>query len=411
MSELWMGIIFLLIVAAGFLAIPYMVNLRRGDLVRESANVDIYKSQLADLDADKAAQRISEQDYESLSQEIKRNLLIDTEKQKTATNHEGGRWIISVMAVCMLISSVALYDRLGAENEVAIAELLTKSAGQGYNKEDAQNLLDRLMIQSSKTPEDVEVWYLIGRLNFDLGNYYESVLGFNGVLQYLPPEAKQDQAVAMAQLAQAQFFANGRKLDKATESLLLDALEINPVDNTSLGLLGVASYDRGEYLNAVRYWTRLLGLMPPNNPNAVAIQGGLNKAKSQLTATELASFEQEQAAKIKASIQVTVNIADEIKTKLPSNADLFVLAKAEQGPPMPLAVQRLSVSEWPITVTLDDSMAMMESLRMSQFENIIITARISKSGMGNAAEGDLQGSSTVISSGTKHISININKEI
>jgi cytochrome c-type biogenesis protein CcmH len=416
--ELWMGVALLLLIAAGFLAIPYLINLRRGSLLRESTNVTIYKSQLADLEADKQAQRVSDEDYQSLSQEIKRNLLADTDKQnkqKQDTDHEGGRWIVFVMAACVLVSSIALYGNLGAENEVAIAELLKKSESQGYSKNDAEELLERLMVETTKTPEDVEVWYLIGRLNFDLGNYNEAVLGFNGVLQYLPKDAKQDQAVAMAQLAQAQFFANGRKLDKATQSLLKDALEINPKDNTSLGLLGVASYDRGDYLNAVKYWTRLMALMPPNNPNARAIKGGLDKAKSQLTKAQLAGFEQEQLkiqeAKIKSRIQVTVNISDKMKGKLPKNADLFVLAKADQGPPMPLAVQRLTVSKWPITVTLDDSMAMMESLRMSQFKNIIITARISKSGVGNAKPGDLEGGSTVMSSTAKNVSISINKEL
>jgi cytochrome c-type biogenesis protein CcmH len=414
MFELWIGIAILLVIAAGFLAIPYLMHVRKGTLVRESINVEIYKSQLADLQTDKDNQKCSEQEFEALSQEIKRNLLTDTEKQETKkqnTDHQGGRWIVFVMAAFVLVSSILLYQRLGAENEVAIAQLLNKSEQQGYSKDDAEKLLERLTAQSIKAPEDVEVWFLIGRLNFDLSNYYEAVLAYNNVLQHLPDEAKQDKVVAMGQLAQSQFFANGRKLDKATESLLIDALKINPVDNTSLGLLGIASYDRGEYLNAVRYWTRLIALIPPNNPNAAAIMGGLNKAKTQLTKDELVSFELEQAAKIKSSIQVTVDISDEMKAKLPTEADLFVLAKAQHGPPMPLAVQRLTVSQWPITVTLDDSMAMMEALRMSQFETIIITARISKSGMGNAAEGDLEGKSVAMSSSAKQVSISIDSEI
>jgi cytochrome c-type biogenesis protein CcmH len=414
MFELWIGVAVLLVIAIGFLAIPYLINLRGGSLVRENINVEIYKSQLADLETEKENERVSDEDFAALTQEIKRNLLTDTEKQeaiKQKTDHEGGRWIVVVLAVIVFAGSILLYDKLGAENEVAIALLLNKNDQQGYSKEDAQKLLERLTVQSIKTPEDVEIWFLVGRLNFDLGNYYEAVLGYNNALQYLPDEAKQDQAVAMAQLAQAQFFANGRKLDKATESLLIDALKINPIDNTSLGLLGVASYERGEYLSAVRYWTRLMALMPPNNPNAIAIKGGLDKAKSQLTSAELETFESEQLLKIKSSIQVTVDISDEMKAKLPTQADLFVLAKAEQGPPMPLAVQRLTVSQWPITVTLDDSMAMMESLRMSQFERIIITARISKSGMGNSAEGDLEGNSVAMSSSAKQVSISIDLEV
>lgn len=411
MTELWIGIGLLTLIAIGFLAIPYVINVRRGDLVREHTNVEIYKSQLADLEADKTAERIGDEEYESLSQEIKRNLLIDTEKQTVATDHEGGRGIIAVLALVMVISSVVLYNNLGAENELAIAGLLKKSAGQGYTQEDATALLERLVIQTEKTPEDVEVWYLIGRLNFDLKNYDDAVMGFSNVIQHLPEDAEEDKAVALAQLAQAMFFANDRKLDAATESLLQDALKINPRDNTSLGLLGVASYDRGDFMNAVRYWTRLLRLLPPNNPNAMAIQGGLDKAKSELTAEQVTVLADEAKAAIKSSIQVTVDIDESMKAKLPNNADLFVLAKAEQGPPMPLAVQRLTVSSWPVTVTLDDSMAMMDTLRMSEFENIIITARISKSGVGNAKAGDLQGHSAVIRSNSRQTNVLIAEEI
>ena len=411
MTEMWIGFAVLLVIAVGFLMIPFVIKLRGGDLVRESTNVEIYKAQLADLEADKQAEKIGPDEYDSLSQEIKRNLLIDTDKNVAPTDHDGGRWIIGIMAVVLIGSSILLYNKLGAENELAIAGLLKKSAGQGYSKDDAKDLLDRLIVQTEKTPEDVEVWYLIGRLNFDLEKYDAAVLGFSKVIEHLPADAQDDQAVALAQLAQAQFFANDRKLDKATESLLLQALEINPRDNTSLGLLGVASYDRAEYLNAVRYWTRLLALIPPNNPNAQAIQGGLYKAMGLLTKDQLATFNKEQADKIKSSIQVTVDISDDMKSKLPKNADLFVLAKAEQGPPMPLAVQRLNVADWPITVTLDDSMAMMETLRMSEFQNIIITARISKSGVGNATAGDLQGVSTVISSKAKSVKIVIAEEL
>ena len=78
---------------------------------------------------------------------------------------------------------------------------------------------------------------------------------------------------------------------------------------------------------------------------------------------------------------------------------------------MPLAVKRLSVKQWPITVTLDDSMAMMDSLRMSNFDNIIITARISKNGVGNAKAGDLEGKSLTVSSSINKITININQEL
>lgn len=411
MSDIWIGASVLILIAIAFIFIPYVFVMRRGDLVREKANVDIYKNQLHDLEQEKAYGRINDADYESLVAEVKRNLLLDTEQQKNTTNHEGGKWLMPVMAVVLVFSSVLLYKQLGAENEVEIASALKRSFQAGFEKEDAVELLERLNVQIEETPKDVEVWYLIGRLNFDMGNFNQAVVGFTGVLQHLAPEATQDKAVALAQLAQAQFFANGRKLDKATESLLQDALAINPRDNTSLGLLGVAAYEAENYLAAVGYWNRLLKLMDPRNPNTSAIKNGIEKAKSLLTPKQLAQLEKEMADSIKARISITVDVADNLKAKLPKNADLFVLAKAKSGPPMPLAVQRLTVDTWPVTVMLDDSMAMMDSLRLSEFDQIVITARISKSGVGNAKAGDLEGHSDAVSSGTAKLSVKITDEL
>jgi len=411
MSDIWMGASVLMLIAIGFVFIPYMVVMRRGDLVRESANVDIYKNQLHDLEQEKEYGRITEETYNSLVAEVKRNLLLDTEKQKNTTNHEGGKWIMPVMAVSIVISSVLLYNQLGSENEVEIASALKRSFQAGFEKQDALDLLERLDEQVEKTPKDVELWYLIGRLNFDVGNFNQAVVGFTGVLQNLAPEATQDKGVALAQLAQAQFFANGRKLDKATESLLQDALAINPRDNTSLGLLGVAAYESENYLAAVGYWQRLLKLMNPNNPNTSAITNGITKAKSLLSPEQLAQLEKEIADSIKARISITVDIADHLKAKLPKDADLFVLAKAQSGPPMPLAVQRLNVQTWPVTVMLDDSMAMMDSLRLSEFDNVVITARISKSGVGNAKAGDLEGNSGAVSSSISKVGVIISQEL
>jgi len=411
MMNLWLGMALLIVVAIVLLAIPFFVKLRRGDLVRESANIEIYKSQLQDLENEKANGAISEDEYQELSAEIKRNLLLDTERSGNDTNHEGGKWIIGVSAVFVLVFSVVLYQHLGAENELAISELLEKTAKPDYKQEDAAALLERLYVQTEKTPEDVELWYMVGRIHFDMGQYDKAVNGFSQVIQKLPEDAKQDQAVAMAQLAQAQFFADDRKLNKATESMLQDVIAISPKNDTALGLLGVAAYDSGRFLDAVRYWYRLLRLLPPGSPNAQAIMGGLERARTQLTPEQAAAFKAELEAAIKARISITIDLDDSIKSQVPLDSDLFVLAKAEQGPPMPLAVQRLSVNNWPVTVVLDDSMAMMEDLRLSAFDNVVITARISKNGTGNAQPGDLQGQTGVVKSSITNANIVISEEL
>ncbi|MEY8203485.1 MAG: c-type cytochrome biogenesis protein CcmI [Bermanella sp.] len=412
MSMLWLSVGVLLAVALVFIFIPFIWRLSRGELIREQSNVDIYKSQLAELEIEKNAGRVSAGDYDALLVETKRNLLTDT--KRTGENNESetsGRWLAPVLAVALISSSVLLYGHLGYENEVAIGDLLQRSNSAGFSGEDSQELLARLDRKTQKTPLDVESWYLLGRIQFEMGNYKEAVKGFNGVLINLPSDAKDDQAVAMAQLAQAQFFAAGRTLSSATKSLLEATLAINPQETTALGLLGVAAFDKEDFMTAIKYWQQLLALMPAANPNALAIQEGINKAMEQLSPSQQAILQKEEAAKPSASIIVTVDLAPSIRALVPAQADLFILAKAQDGPAMPLAVKRLTNAKWPLTVVLDDSMAMMPALKMSNFEKIIITARISKSGVGNAKPGDIQGDSGVIAVSVKKTQVLIDEVI
>jgi cytochrome c-type biogenesis protein CcmH len=57
---------------------------------------------------------------------------------------------------------------------------------------------------------------------------------------------------------------------------------------------------------------------------------------------------------------------------------------------MPLAIQRLKASQVPTTVTLDDSMGMMPSMTLSKFAEVVVGARVSKSGNAMPESGDLE---------------------
>jgi cytochrome c-type biogenesis protein CcmH len=111
------------------------------------------------------------------------------------------------------------------------------------------------------------------------------------------------------------------------------------------------------------------------------------------------------------SVSGQVNIQPELTSKLTPSDTLFIYARASTGPKMPLAILRLKASDLPATFTLTDDMAMMPTMKMSSFPEIVIEARISKSGQAVPSSGDLQGFSNPVKLGSNNIVIMIDKQI
>ncbi len=92
-----------------------------------------------------------------------------------------------------------------------------------------------------------------------------------------------------------------------------------------------------------------------------------------------------------ASVEVNVSLSPELQKSVNPGDTVFIYAQALSGPKMPLAIVRKQVSDLPITVTLNDTMAMMPKMKLSNFDQVKLLARISKSGNAMSQAGDLLG--------------------
>jgi cytochrome c-type biogenesis protein CcmH len=90
-------------------------------------------------------------------------------------------------------------------------------------------------------------------------------------------------------------------------------------------------------------------------------------------------------------VNIQVSLAPELLKQSSPEDTLFVYAQATSGPQMPLAIVRKQVKELPLTVSLDDSLAMTPAMKLSNFANVKLLARISKSGNAMKQTGDLIG--------------------
>ena len=118
------------------------------------------------------------------------------------------------------------------------------------------------------------------------------------------------------------------------------------------------------------------------------------------------------AANAPVEIDGTVTIEQRLAARVDRNATLFIYAKAVDAPGPPLAVMRTTAGSWPVTFHLDDSMAMVPSRKLSQFDKVVIEARISHTGQATPASGDLYVTSDVLRpTAGKKLTLVINREI
>ena len=200
----------------------------------------------------------------------------------------------------------------------------------------------------------------------------------------------------LGQWAQALYFAGDKQWTAQLQALTDEALKADPAEVTSLGLLGIAAYESGQFQKAIGHWQQLVAVLPAEDPSRQAIQGGIERAQEQLGEPATQS-----TPATSPGLTVRVELDPALQGKVQPGDAVFVFARAVSGPPMPLAVKRLSVADLPAEVSLSDSDAMMPQLKISGFEQVQLVARISRSG--NATAGEWIGSSQPLASKTTEL--------
>ena len=185
-------------------------------------------------------------------------------------------------------------------------------------------------------------------------------------------------AQLLADFADVLGMARGQSLRGEPEMLVQRALQIDPANLKALALAGTAAFDRRDFAAAAAYWQRMLPLVAADSEDARVIKENVGEALK-------------LAAAGGRSLRGKLEISQELKDQLRPDDTVFLFARAEKGPPMPLAAVKLSGRDLPLEFSLDDSMAMAPELSLSKFPRVVVVARVSRSGRPAAQAGDLQG--------------------
>lgn len=395
MTDFWIAAGALLLVALAFLLLPILRGRRaQTEEDRTALNVALYEERLAELTAQNVAGTLSDEQLEAGRADAARELLEDTEGSDTPRLAKLGRSVPLIAALLVPLVGYGLYMHWGAIDKVQMARQFTD---QPRTVEEMTAHLEQAV---KEQPDSTEAWYFLGRTYMNQERPADAAKAFQRVVDIAGRQPE-----LLGQLAQALYFARDRQWSDELQTLTDEALQGDPQELTSLGLLGIAAYEEERYQDAVRFWELLVAALPEEDPSREAIRGGIERARQQIDGGSASAQEDSAAETAGVTLQVEVDLASEVAQAVSPQDTVFVFARAVSGPPVPLAAKRLTVADLPATITLGDADAMVPSMKISSVEQVLLMARISQSG--DATKGEWMGQSEAVNTSDEKTTVRL----
>lgn len=398
-----MSLLFWLLVA-GMLAVALFfllpVLLRGQGAILDSTegqNLQLARDRLRELDEERDAGRLTDEELQQARQELEQQLATDLSTgAATKQTARPGRVMPAVVLIVLPLLAILIYQYLGdpaalqdqPENTVQNMPAGHPALTEGASQPSVDAMVARLAERLDQQPDDPQGWFMLGRSYMALERYPEAVQAFERLQQLVG-----DDPEVLVSYADALGMMQGGRLSGRPLELIEQALAMQPDHPTGQWLAGMAYREQGKYQQAIDHWQRAKQLLQADAGAQAELQNLIASTRQQAGLAVPADSQPAEAmpAIMAARITVTVELDPALKEQVSAEDTVFILARAISGPPMPLAVARKQVKDLPLTVTLDDAMAMMPAMRLSKFPEVSVVARVSRSGTPQAQSGDLEG--------------------
>jgi len=410
----------MLVMALLFVVLPlWRGNAKSNTVQRDGANLEIFRDQIAEMDADLRNGLLTQEMFEQGKRELQTRLLDEVEgtpDSSSVVTRDPLKLLALVLSMLLPLTAVGVYWKVG--NRHALLQKESIVSAEGFNNNTTEASLQVLEEKVAANPDDAENLLLLARIYSERERFAEAAKIYDRLTKLVPNEAQ-----LWADYADAQAMASGRTLAGTPTKLLDKALALDPDNFKALALSGSAAMERGDYALAIRQWEKLLKLIPKDDENVKIIASGIQQARVLMAqkngGTSPAMAQRapvEEQAQTQAAVQAgkealsgTVTLNASLSAHVSPDDTVFVLVRAAEGPKMPLAIVRKQVKDLPFKFTLDDSTSMSPQMKVSNFDQVVVIARVSKSGNAMPQPGDLLGMSPVIKPGTKGLKLSIDK--
>lgn len=396
--------ILMALAAALFVALPLLLRKQEtSGPAQQAANIAIHADQIAELENDLKNGVLSQEQVDLARHELDRRLLQDT-NAAPATFAPGARWPTLLAAVLTPLLAAGVYFMIGTPAAIDAPAPLAADP----RMQQVQAMLPKLEQHLQTSPNDANAWRMLGKAYLVLDRFAESANAYNRLTQLTPNDAQ-----GYADFADALAMAQGQSFAGKPRELLATALKLDPSHGKANYLAGYAAMEAGKPQDAVRHWENLLKLLAPESQDAAALRAQIAELKQQTGGMQAAPSNSPAPSGSTGTAQVSgkVRLAASMKQQAHPDDTLFVYARAVEGPKMPLAMLRVQVKDLPVDFTLDDSMAMSPQMKLSNFPQVVIVARVTKSGAAVPQAGDLEGVSAPVKLGAKDVAVEISKKV
>lgn len=273
---------------------------------------------------------------------------------------------------------------------------------------DIASLLGPLEARLAESPNDANGWALLARSYVEIDQHAKSFDSFEKAINLQPNDPQ-----LLVDYADAISVVNGHELGGKPDTLIQQALDLDPSNEKALLLAATSEFDNKNYKKAIGYWMHLQEVLPFDSPILAEVNASIAEAKRLVGDTHNVQPMKKLNAKTSAINEISgvIKLSPNLASKVSPNDTVFIFAKDVNGPPMPVAAVKTMVSQLPFVYQLNDTNALDPKFKLSSVKEVVVVARISKDGDAAAKKGDLQGISKTVQVGEVLLDIEINKQV
>ena len=367
-----------------------------------------FKRQLADLEQAHAAGTLSQAQRDTERASLERRLLdmLLHDRAVDAPAAAKPSWpLLLGLLVLVLVLAIGGYAYNRSANPPQGEE---EGADGGPSQAQVVAMVEQLAERMQQNPNDAEGWAMLARSYSVMQRNEDALAAYQKAMAL----GKND-AGLLVDYADTLAVKNQHSLQGEPMALITRALKLDPDHIKGLALAGADAFERKDFALAVKYWSRIQAVGAPDNALVQRVASSLQEARklaglpAQAAPAAAQTKPQVPADAGGPSVSGTVSLSPELRAQANPEDTVFIFAKAATNGRMPLAAERKQVKDLPYQFTLDDSKSMSPQARLSSATQVVVSARVSRSGNAIAQPGDLQGQSAPVALGAKDLRIEI----